>query len=279
MGIIPAAGFARRMPGGAGSKEVFPLPPDGEPVAAHALRALAQAGIEDILMIIRAEKGDIPASLGSGSSWGVGVEYLETDPTRGPVETLDRAYDRVRGATVALALPDLLMTCRDPYTPLLSALHTGPGEDAVLGVFPASSVQPADPVLFDGAPPTLSSTRSGALPAHPQEARPILAIEPKRPGEPEGHGQAQGQALGPQGQWCWGLAVWSPPMTDFIHEEVARGNDLDWGGDWGLGGVFNRAVGAGLRLAGVAVSSDPFLDMGTPEGLALALTGRRTAGR
>ena len=191
---------------------------------------------------------------------GVHVEYLETLPTRGPVETLDKAYELVRGARVALALPDLLMTCPDPYRPLLSALDGGHGTDAVLGVFPATPVQPADPVLFQGPVPE-------ELPGS-YHALPVLEIGPKRPGSLQ-HGAPA---------WCWGVAAWSPVMTDFIHEEVERAQDLEWGGDWGLGGIFNGALGAGLGLKGVVVSSDPFLDIGTPEGLALAMDGRRTAG-
>lgn len=260
------------MPGIDGSKEALPLPPDGEPVTAHPLRAMARAGIKEAIVILRPEKTDIPSSLGSGASWGIGVGYLETGPTRGPAETLDKAYHRVRGVTVALGFPDLLMTCPDPYGVLLAELGAGQGaghgSDAVLGVFPASTVQPADPVRFDGTPPTLSS-RHPEDPATDRQPRSILAIEPKRTGTlPKG-----------RPAWCWGLAVWSPRMTEFLHEEVARGHAPDWGGDWGLGAVFNRALKAGLRLTGVAVSSDPFLDIGTPEGLALALAGRRTPGR
>ena len=255
------------MPGIHGSKEILPIPPDGEPVAAQALRAMAAAGIRDVLLIIRPEKRDIPLSLGSGASWGVTLEYMETDPTRGPVETLDKAYGRIGDARVALALPDLLMTCPDPYTPLLTALETGPA--AVLGVFPGSTLQPGDPVLFDGPGPALPTAgrMGGARDRH--GAHPVRAIEPKRARESGRKGPS----------WCWGVAVWSPRMTAFMHEEVARDTARDWGGDWGLGGTFNRALEAGLGLAGVAVSSDPFLDIGTPDGLALARAGRRTAGR
>jgi hypothetical protein len=234
---------------------------------ASTLQALARAGIQEVVVILRPEKEDIPRLLGSGAAWGLQVDYVETGPTRGPVETLDRAYDRVRGGLVALALPDLLMTCPDPYTPLLGALGAPGNVDGVLGVFPATPVQPADPVRFAGDPPRLRPHPSGGGSGNGPVPRPVVEIMPKRPG-----------AAHDANAWCWGMAVWSPRITEFIHREVARGKGLDWGGDWGLGGVFNRALKAGLTWAGVAVSSDPFLDIGTPEGLARARAGDRTAG-
>ncbi|MDH3223725.1 MAG: NTP transferase domain-containing protein [Gemmatimonadota bacterium] len=264
MGLIPAAGFARRIAGIPGSKEVIPLPPKGEPVIAFSLEAMARAGISDVVVVLRPEKEDIPRRLGSGDTWGLQLEYVETGPTRGPVETLDRAYERIRGASVALAFPDILMTCADPYEPLLRGLRED-GMESVLGLFPRTPRQFADPVLleegFQGSP---GRARGESWP--PGQLRRVLEILPKGPV----------RGPGKNTPWCWGVAVWSPALSEFIHEEVERGDAPDWGGDWGLGHVLNRGVTAGLGTGAVVVSSDPFLDMGTPEGLAWALEGRRT---
>ena len=58
------------MPDIAGSKEVLPLPPDGEPALACALEAMARAGIEEVVVILRPEKEDIPRTVGTGAAWG-----------------------------------------------------------------------------------------------------------------------------------------------------------------------------------------------------------------
>jgi MurNAc alpha-1-phosphate uridylyltransferase len=47
----------------------------GEPLAAHQLRALAAAGVRDIVMNVAWLADDIRAALGDGARWGVTIHY------------------------------------------------------------------------------------------------------------------------------------------------------------------------------------------------------------
>ena len=205
---------------------------------------MAGAGISDVLVILRPEKDDIPRVLGDGREWGVTLEYVHTGATRGPAETVDRAYLRLRGARVALAFPDILMEAVDPYRDLLEAMDPV-GVHGALGVFPPSPHQPADPVR-----------RS-------EEGRVVEILPKVRAGEEA---------------WCWGMATWSADITEHLHERVSRGwAETPSAEDWSIGRLLNDALGEGLSLRALPVSDVPFLDIGTPRGLRWALEGRRSA--
>lgn len=259
VGVIPAAGFARRLPGIGGSKEAHPLPPKGQPALAATLEAMAAAGIRDVVLITRPEKRDIPRILGDGAAWGVSLEYVHTGPTRGPADTVDRAYDLVQGSNVAFAFADILMEAESPFSPLLEALRgisdtRGPpagrldagkrSPAAALGIFPPSPHQPADSVLL---------TPEGY----------VTAVLPKDAPTP--------------GSWRWGIAAWSPEVTAFIHTRVQRDDPVEGEGELGIGRLLNDALSAGLPMIAHPVSPVPFLDIGTPQGLRWAMEGRRSA--
>lgn len=260
--MIPAAGFARRLPGIRGSKEAHPIPPRGDPAVAATLRAMARADVRDVIVVTRPEKRDLVQALGDGRTWGVTLEYVYTEPTRGPAETIDRAWELLQGSNVAFSFGDILMKAEDPFSPLLEALgpfspSTDPPTDAgrrpttegappaaVLGLFPISPLQPADPVRLT----------------------------------PEGHvAEILPKGAPPPGPWCWGIAAWSPRVTTFIHARVDRESKGKDGHELGIGAVLNDALSQGMPMTARPVSREPFLDIGTPRGLRWAEEGKRSA--
>ena len=71
----------------------------------------------------------------------------------------------------------------------------------------------------------------------------------------------------------WGIAVWTSRFTNFLHDFLAplkRSAYLDT--ELSLSEVIQAALEHGLKIQGVVVSQKPFVDIGTPEGLAQART-------
>jgi glucose-1-phosphate thymidylyltransferase len=252
IGVAPAAGRAERLGRLQGSKEVLPvwrpagLSADRPPLPACAclLSAFGQAGIPRALFLIRREKEDIPERLGSATELGTRLDYVLVDDSPAPPFTVDAAFDAIDGRVVALGFPDILFEPADAFVPLLHRLRST-SADAVLGLFPHPATRRADRVAMspDGV---VLSIRPSALDSRP-------------------------------GGLTWGLAVWRPRFTRFLHEQV---DGLDRSAPdvsrLGIGHVLDAAIRAGLVVLGKSVSDEAFLDIGTPS--ALAEARRRAAG-
>lgn len=254
VGVLPAAGKATRLAGLEGSKELLPvlppLDPGGKPrpVCHGVLRALARAGAERAVLVIREEKRDIPAALGGGEEVGLELSYVALVDSPSPAFSVDAAYELVADATVALGFPDVILGVEDPFTPLLARLEEA-GEDLVLGLFPPAPGYATDRVEV----------------------------------EADGRVRAVDLAPGPDDpRSTWTLAVWRPRFSRFLHAAV-REEARDGGPAAGrrpprpqaagqreelfLGRVVQRALTRGLSVGGVRVSDEPFLDVGNPERL------------
>ena len=73
-------------------------------------------------------------------------------------------------------------------------------------------------------------------------------------------------------QYSWDLAVWTPVSTEFLHTYLApRRAPEATGIELSVGNVVQAAISGGLQVKAVPVSSEPYLDIGTPEGLTKAL--------
>lgn len=241
--LIPAAGFGTRFPG-PGSKEVHVLgkDPRGGPVLLIdcALSHLREGGVRRVTVITRAEKADMRAALGNGSSRSLAIDWLLTPPTRSSPHTLDVAYPQVRGAVVMLVFPDIVFHAHHPVARMLEAL--APDDvDLVLGITPTRTPQRVDVVIGDS-----SGVRE-------------LVIKP-----PAWQGAAQ----------TWVMAAWKPVFSDFVHAELmARDRDAERTAyesrrELFVGDLIQRFIDAGHRVTAVTLSESPGVDGGTPEGLA-----------
>lgn len=247
VGLIPAAGRARRLGRLPVSKEILPVEfhrtrQGVVPKVAcqYLLDRFRTGGVDRAFLVIRRGKEDIPRHLGSGTDLGVSLAYLVVDDSASVPETLDRAHPFVAGHTVVLGFPDLVFTPEDAYATLLER-HRDAGADVTLGLFP---VEPE-------RRPTTDMVRLGADGrVEDVEVRPA-ASELER---------------------NWLLAVWGPRFTDWLHEQMSlvaqdAGSPVE-APELKLGTLLRRALAAGLHLHGVPFDRGSYLDLGTPEGLA-----------
>lgn len=252
VGLIPAAGFATRLGGTAGSKELLlawrsGANPGGtaRPAIHCLLSAFEEAAVPRTVIVYRTGKEDIPDTLGEATDRGMALEYIRVDETPSPPFTLAAALPVILESTVVMGFPDLLFDAPGAVRGLLEEAR-GSEADIVLGLFPHPRVRRAD-VVETGADGLVRSVQPGG-----------------------------GR---PPGPWTWGLAAWKTRFSRFLDTFVPgispfdpRRNELS------VGDMIMAGLDAGLAVRGVAVSDTPFLDIGTPEALAEAYRRLREPG-
>lgn len=250
VGLLPAAGTARRISPLPCSKEILPVGYFSETgrhggcvkAAIHyLLEEMGAAGVERAIVVMSPEKGDLPAFLKDDGNVAVDLAYLVTRESWGVPFTLDRAFAYVKTATVLFGFPDILIDQPGAYRALMQRLR-GEGEDLVLGVFPANTPAQEDLVALD------ARGRVGRLEI--KVARSDLTL-------------------------AWMLAVWQPRFSRFLHEWTERWRQqLSRTGapstEPYLGDVINAAITAGIKVGAVTFEQGAYMDIGTPDKLARA---------
>lgn len=247
VGLVPAGGQGKRINPIPCSKEVYPLGFElrsgdenlGVKVACqYLLEKMLLAGIKKVYVILRNGKWDIPNYLGNGERIGMHLAYLLMGLPFGTPYTLDQAYPFVENAIVALGFPDILFDVDDVFLQLLERQNIS-NADVVLGLFPADQPEKVDMIDVD---------ENGRL-------RQLII----KPLETDLH-------------YTWGVAVWAPVFTRFMHEylESTRDSAADRP-ELFVGDVFQAAVHNNLHVEGFHVSDKPYLDIGTPEDLVKAV--------
>lgn len=241
VGVVPAAGSARRLGFLPCSKEVFPLglDADGRPraVCEHLLESYRLAGIERALVLVRQGKWDVPAHLGSGERWRLGLAYRVLEPTPSVPHTLAHARPFLGDVWVALGFPDILFEPKDAFARLLEHRRTSTAE-VILGLFPTDRCEKTDMVEL-GAGNRVQK----------------LVIK-----------QADRGLC-----FTWSIALWNPRFMDFLCEFTHRhreGENELW-----VGNVIQAAIEEGFGIEGVAFPEGSYLDIGTPEDLERAKLG------
>jgi glucose-1-phosphate thymidylyltransferase len=247
IGLIPAGGHARRIEPLPCSKELFPIgflhrhdEKHGHPkvVCHYLLEKMRAAGITKAYIVLRQGKWDIPAYLQDGRMFEMHLAYLMLGLPYGVPYTVDQAYPFVRDAIIAFGFPDILFQPDDAFIKLL-AKKAASNADIMLGLFPADSLQEVDMVNFD---------KNGRVRQ--------IEIKPRQT----------------QLRFTWGIAVWTPVFTAFMHEHLAvlKGSTAGQP-ELSMGHVIEAAVSSDLKVEAVIVSDDPYLDIGTPENLLKAI--------
>jgi len=242
VGLVPSAGQAQRLGGLPFSKELFPVDvsddPDvhvPKPVIEFLLENMRASGIDRAYIVIRDGKWDIPGHLGDGSRFDMSLGYLMMGRPFGVPYSLDQAYAHVSDCTVALGFPDIVLRMPDGFRACL-ARQEQTGADVVLAGFPADHPSGVD--MLDIA----ANGRVNELVVKP--ATSSLSH-------------------------TWGLAVWSPKFTSFMHEFLmAEELPAVSRRELHVADVFNEAIAAGLNVRVEIVSDRPYVDIGTPGGLA-----------
>lgn len=256
IGLLPAAGQARRIAPLPLSKELYPigfrycdenqnLRP--KVVCHYLLEKMHLAGINKAYIILREGKWDIPQYLGDGAMSDIKLGYLMMNLPYGVPYTLDQAYLFVQKAIVALGFPDIIFWPDDVFTKLLARLAASEA-DVVLGLFPTDQPHKAGMVDFD------------------QEGRVLLIKEKPKQTDLK---------------YMWGVAVWTPVFTSFLHEylitiEASRqqnqaGNYPTKEQELPIGDVIQAAINSGLQVQAEVFASGEYLDIGTSEDLVRAV--------
>lgn len=239
IGLIPAAGRATRLGRLPYSKELLAVGTgEGERKVRvaidSALRNMVASGIVQAQVAITESKQDIAAYLGDGSAFNLRIFCQRIAPTKSTPHTLQTLLPFAGDRVCALAFPDILFDARNAYRSLLEVLQSRQA-DIVLGLFPADSPQGCDMV---------SCQTSGELD--------LIDIKP------------QTTAL----TQTWGIAVWYSTFSDFLRRFVTE-NDTNEREIF-VGDVITAAQRSGLRVWTLPVAKEPYIDVGTPQGLRAA---------
>jgi len=246
IGVVPAAGQAVRLSPVPCSKEIYPIGlsetrTDGSALpkvaGQYLLEKFSNAQVKRAFIILRKGKWDIPHYFGDGSSMGMDLGYLIMGNPNGVPFTVDQAFSFVEDKIVVFGFPDILFAEQHAFTSLIQSQAKN-NADMVLGLFPCGAMLQADRV---------DAYENGWV-------RQIL------PRSTSTHLKA-----------TWGIAVWTSRFTKFLHDflvPLKRMTLLD--AELSLSAVIQAALEHGLKIQSVTVSHKPFVDIGTPEGLAQA---------
>ncbi len=246
IGLIPAAGLAKRVSPLPGSKELFPVgfhevESDGHVrlcptvVSQYLLDNMRRAGATKVWMVLGKGKWDILQYFGDGSDFGVRIAYLVMDRMWGMPYTLDQAWPWLNQSTVLFGMPDTIFTPPDAFARLV-AQHRELRADVTLGIFPTDQ------------PQRLSPVRLG------EDGR-VLAITDK----PARTDLAN----------TWGCAVWSPCFSELMHAYLTAIAPPQR--EVVLAEVFQHAMAAGLAVYGLFFDDGEYIDIGTPHDLVIAV--------
>lgn len=246
VGLIPAAGEAKRIAPLPCSKELFPVGFETEKesnvqrpksVCQYLIDEMRYVGISKIFFVLRKGKWDIPGYLGDGSKYGMSFAYLIMGLPLGVPYTLDQAFPFVKEKKVVIGFPDILFESENIFKKLIRKTETS-NYDIMLGLFPSGRPEMADLVELD---------KNGK----------VTKIVMKQKDTRLGH--------------SWGTAAWTPVFTKYLHEKLkGLGKAASIEGELSINEIINMAIQDGLRVEAVHVSDKPFLDIGTPEDLARA---------
>jgi glucose-1-phosphate thymidylyltransferase len=258
VGVVPAAGRARRISPMPCSKEIFPIgfrtdehgQVRTQVVSHHLLAKFARAGATRGYVVLRDGKWDIPAYFGDGHLVGLDLAYVVIPGSLGPPDTVDRAYSFVAGCDVVFGFPDILFGPDDVFEILLTKMREAKA-DLALGLYRAVNPQQMDMTQVD------DRGRVGGMFLKPKETDLLYG---------------------------WLCAAWSPNFTEFLHgfvrgelnrqREASAYAGIDPQGDLPMGAPIKAAIDAGLETCAVAFPESQYLDIGMPENLVDAMRGR-----
>ena len=256
MGLVPAAGSARRLGSLPCSKEIYPIGSQrdaaGRPrplvVSQHLFEKFRRAGATTAFVILREGKWDIPAYFGDGTAVGVDLAYMVIPGSIGPPDTIDRGVPFISDSTIAFGFPDILFGPDDVFERLLARMGET-GADVMLGLYSAHDVREMDMIDVD---------RDGLVRS--------VVLKPSSS----------------QLRYGWICGTWTPAFTRFMHDflkqepnKTADGDSarrrVDAQGNLPMGAVIKAAVEHGLQVYGVEFPSESYLDIGTPTHLMQAV--------
>jgi len=257
VGLIPAGGQGERVAPLPCSKELYPVGFHNaheylgfrpKVISHYLLEQLRMAGINNVYIILRKGKWDIPSYFGDGKIIEMNLAYLLMDLPFGVPYTLDQAYPFVQDKRVALGFPDVLLQPQKSFIRLLIK-QAETNSHVVLGVYPTEQPHKMDVVDFD---------EHGRI-------REICSKPPKLKDD--------------KVSYAWLTAVWTPVFTEYLHAFVAEHKNrvsnnssvIEDHRELFLGEVFQSAIKDNVNVNSVIFEDGSCFDIGTPEDLAKAL--------
>ena len=246
IGILPAAGQGRRLHPFRYPKELLPiafLPQDNGigvrpiPVAEYSLRAFGVAGVGQCLLVVADWKTEIIRYFGDGRDLGMKIAYLNQNEASGLADAVDLGFEWLRGDNVCLALPDTVFRPINAVASICNKL-TGRDLDLVLGVFPTNQPEHLGPVRISA------------------DGRVI---------------EVQDKPLQTDIMNTWGVAAWSAPFTQFLHDALSsmKGEPHP-----PIGHFFNLAVKEGLNVHALYFKDGLYIDVGMADGIGSLVLGK-----
>lgn len=241
IGLMPAAGFARRVAPLPCSKEIYPVNNIGDTprvVSSYLLESFRQANVDKVYVVLRTGKWDIPEYFTSGEKAKVNMAYVVSEPTEGVPQTINKAYPFIKDCKVLLGFPDILFHPADAFAKL-GARQQSTGADLVLGLFKTDKPRKADMVSFNS---------DGSIEN--------IIIKPKRTDL----------------VYTWIIALWTPIFTEFLHNYLKNYTSSLTGKNGKktelfIGDVVIKAINKGVATSYVTFNEGTFLDIGTPDDL------------
>lgn len=259
IGVVPAAGWARRSAPLPCSKEIFPIgfhtpAPNGQstsesaeptrsawpkPACGYLLEAMRIAEARRAVIGLRSSKWDIPACLADGAAYDLALAYTVIDDSPGVPWTVRRALSFVAGARVLFGFPDIVFRPADALE-RLERRQRQVGADVVLGLFPVRRPEKMDMVALDA------------------------------------EGRVENIVIKPRVtelRYTWILAAWTSRFSDYLieHLRAVDAGRASWDSEVHLGDVMRAALVDGWRIDAVEVPDGEYRDIGTPDELAEAV--------
>jgi len=237
VGIIPAAGVGSRLFPYNGGKEVLPVgaqhitvngKKEERPkiVSQYVIEAMAEAGVEHIIIVTRPTKHALMGLHLDGSQYGVHISYIVQHPVS-MAHSIDLAYYWVKDSTVVMGMPDTIVTPRTCIKQLLKQ-HGMSGAELSLGLFPTDKPHKFGMVKTDA---------DGNITHH------------------------QDKPARTDAKTMWGLAVWEPFFTQLLHDETQKAPVSDK--EMALGDVFDAMMQQGKVCKAYPVTDGKYYDIGT----------------
>jgi len=235
IGLIPAAGYARRLGNIHGSKEMMPVIGEfgEEPICHSLIRQFETAAINKIVLVTRQDKTDLLKHVESTLDFNVEITIIKLEETRSTLETICAAYELIRGKEVYLGFPDMIVSPADAIS-TLSDVKDSSSADAVLGAFPTNDSGKVD--MID-------------IGANNQ----LIDIVIKNP------------------ECCykyaWILACWNKNFTDYLYNSFHSGKLRHIEREIFIGDILLSFLKDGYSIEVRRISGGEYIDIGTPEDL------------
>ncbi len=250
IGIIPAAGSASRISPIPCSKEIFPigfyeknnkLIP--KVVSSYLLDSYKIGGAENVYVIIKNGKWDIPAYFKDGKEHHLNMAYLMADLPYGVPFTINQANGFIEEELVLFGFPDILIKPNNAFLTLRNEFNSFNNCDVLLGLFQVENCSKWDMVEFD-------------------ENQNVVAIDIK----------PQESDL----QYTWAIACWNGKFSKFINQYCQKELKLivennGRAKDYHLGDCLIEAISQGLSIKVTTFDDGKCMDIGTPDDLQLAI--------